>query len=127
MWFVQGALRLFKADINAAYRRVPIAPAHRQFGQVAWKIGGNVFTSQHLSMPFGAKASVHNWDRIGTDPDLLVPSPLLCVVHTGSLISAIARRVLKIGVLRFVDDYFTAERERTATHAMQCFARSAFA
>ena len=45
----------------------------------------------------------------------------VCV--TGELITAIARRVLFLPVLRFVDDYFAAEREEVAEHAMKIFAR----
>ena len=41
----------------------------------------------------------------------------------GELITAIARRVLYLPVLRFVDDYFAAEREEVAEHAMKIFAR----
>ena len=36
---------------------------------------------------------------------------------------AIARRLLHLPVLRFVDDYFAAESEVTAQHAMNSFAR----
>jgi hypothetical protein len=45
----------------------------------------------------------------------------VCVA--GELITAIARRVLFLPVLRFVDDYFAAEREDVAEHAMKIFAR----
>ena len=45
----------------------------------------------------------------------------VCV--SGELITAIARRVMFLPVLRFVDDYFAAEREDVAKHAMQIFAR----
>ena len=41
----------------------------------------------------------------------------------GELIKALARRILKLPVLRFVDDYFSAESKETAQHAMKCFAR----
>ena len=41
----------------------------------------------------------------------------------GELIKALARRILKLPVLRFVDDYFSAESKETAQHAMQCLAR----
>ena len=44
----------------------------------------------------------------------------------GELITAIARRVLFLPVLRFVDDYFAAEREEVAWHAMKIFARHVF-
>ena len=56
-------------------------------------------------MPFGARASVHAWDRIG------------------SLLAFLAQTLLMLPVLRFVDDYFSIELPRAAEHGMQCFAR----
>ena len=44
---------------------------------------------------------------------------------SGDLIKAIARRILNLPVLRFVDDYFAAESAETADHAMWVFARYA--
>ena len=41
----------------------------------------------------------------------------------GELMKAIARRLLFLPVLRFVDDYFAAEQEACAKHAMLIFAR----
>ena len=43
----------------------------------------------------------------------------------GDLIKAIARRMLNLRVLRFVDDYFAAGSAETADHAMWVFARYA--
>jgi hypothetical protein len=48
---------------------------------------------------------------------------VVTVVCIGELIKAIARRLLFLPVLRFVDDYFAAEQEASAKHAMQIFAR----
>ena len=42
---------------------------------------------------------------------------------TGELLKAIARRVLHLPLLRFVDDYFAVEATASAEHAMQVFAR----
>ena len=75
-------LKLWKADIDSAFRRIPVLPAHRQFACVAFRHRDNVVTAQHLGMPFGSVASVHHWERIG------------------ELITAIARRVLHLPVLR---------------------------
>ena len=49
--------------------------------------------------------SVHHWDRVG------------------SLLRALARRVLFLPVLRFVDDFYAACRSAEVEHAMQIFAR----
>lgn len=75
---------LFKADIDAAYRRIPLLPCmhrvagvqsaltfplcllgHRVYGHIAFMKDDQVFTAEHLGMPFGAVASVHAWHRIG--------------------------------------------------------------
>ena len=39
------------------------------------------------------------------------------------MLATLARRLLHLPVLRYVDDFFTAEREESAAHAMMCFAR----
>ena len=81
-----------QADIDSAFRRIPVAPGHRWACGVAFKHKGKVVTSQHAACPFGAIASVHAWERIG------------------AAIAHIARKFLKIAVLRYVDDLFAPER-----------------
>ena len=95
---LQKPMRLWKADINSAFRRVPVLPGsfsllrwanlacsclagHRQFAGVTFKCeDGEVYEARHLGMPFGSVASVHNWDRIG----LLVASlRLRCAPDAG--------------------------------------------
>ena len=56
-------------------------------------------------MMFGAVASVHAWHRVAC------------------LLRAIARRILKLPVLCFVDDFFSVESASAAEHAKLCFAR----
>ena len=51
-------LKLWKADVDSAFRRIPVLPAHRQFASVAFRHKDNVVTAQHLGMPFGSVASV---------------------------------------------------------------------
>lgn len=96
---------LWKADIDSAYRRIPIAKSHRWAARVAFACDGHVYTSEHIAMPFGAIGSVHAWDRIG---EFLV---------------RVGRRILFLPLLRYVDDYFSADRAACAMHAMLCFAR----
>ena len=48
--------------------------------------------AQHFALPFGAVASVHAWERVGA-----------AVAH-------LARKYLKIALLRYVDDLFAPER-----------------
>ena len=137
---------LWKADVNAAFRRIPLRPDH------AWAAGmpvvlfqlavsfslcvavpsgstymhdGQAWCSFHAAMPFGATSSVWAWDRVG------------------AFLAMLARTILFIPVLRYVDDYFSVEwysrlaraphwfltsrilvgRQETAEHAMHCFAR----
>ncbi len=51
-----------------------------------------VWVAHHAAAPFGAKSSVHSWERIG------------------ALILAIARKILWLPLYRYVDDYFAPER-----------------
>ena len=96
---------MWKADIDAAYRRIPSCPEHRHLLWVLVMCQGTVWTSRHTALPFGCVASVHAWHSIGG---------LLC--HIG-------RKLLKLPLLRYVDDLFSADRPSCAAHAMSCFAR----
>ena len=86
------ALSFWKADIDAAYRRVPIAPSsrlplmrcfchclflpgHRPLAAVAYLFEGKVMIAEHAALPFGSEASVHGWDRIGTEASFRVSCP----------------------------------------------------
>ena len=64
----QDQLALYKADIDSAFRRVPIAPAERDLAYVAFAAHGKLQLFGRNAMPFGAIASVHAWDRIGAWP-----------------------------------------------------------
>jgi len=96
---------LFKADIASAFRRIPLMPEHRWAAGIMYGWKGRIWTSVHNSCPFGAKASVFNWERVGR------------------FLRTVARRLLHIAVLEYVDDYSAAENPKTAEHAMCCFAR----
>ena len=61
----KGPLGLLKADIDSAFRRLPIEPEHRNLAHVAFRAEGVTKVFGHNAMPFGAIASVHAWDRIG--------------------------------------------------------------
>ena len=54
---------LYKADINAAFRRVPICNKDRWACGVAFRWLDQIFVSMHHSCPFGAIGSVHAWER----------------------------------------------------------------
>ena len=95
----------WKADIDSAYRRVPVAPRHRDFAWIAFKHNGVKYISQHFCLPFGSMPAVHHWDRVG------------------AILRAIARRKLFLPVLRFVDDFYAVGRAGEAEHSMGIFAR----
>jgi len=115
---------LWKADVDSAFRRVPLdgspallqlfCPKHVRFvlsgahvwaSGVAYMVDNVAWCAFHYGMPFGATSSVWSWHRVG------------------AMIAHFARRILHIAVLRYVDDYFSAERKELVEHAMQCFAR----
>ncbi len=102
-----------QADVDSAFRRIPVLACHRWACGVAMKVAGQVglatssspvavrclayafrqiYVSTHNACPFGAVASVYVWERIG------------------AAIAHLIRKLLKIGVLRYVDDFFAAER-----------------
>ena len=102
---MQDPLGLFKADISSAFRRIPLKPEHSEFAYVAFRSHEGVSFWQHHAMPFGAVSSVHHWDRVG------------------SLLCALARRILKIPLCRYVDDFFSGERAECIEQAKDAFAR----
>ena len=72
----------FKVDIDAAFRRIPMAPKdgwacgiayqyqdevyHRWYGaRVGCNRNCQVMWASHNACPFGAIASVHAWERVG--------------------------------------------------------------
>ena len=98
-------LEFWKADIDAAYRRVPLREGDKWAAWVAFLHEGRPVASCHHALMFGALGSVHGWDRIG------------------AMIRHIARTHLGLALGRYVDDFFAVEALGTAEHAMQCFAR----
>ena len=101
---------LFKADINAAFRRIPICKKDRWACGVAFKWLDQIFVSMHHSCPFGAIGSVHAWER-SDQYCLVVGCALLVFVHrVGALLQHILKRLLNVVLFRYVDDYFGIER-----------------
>jgi hypothetical protein len=95
----------WKADIDAAYRRVPIQECDKWASWIAFVHKGEPVAAGHHSLMFGSLGSVHGWDKIG------------------DTICHIARRSLHLAVGRYVDDFFAAEVAGTEQHAMECFTR----
>ena len=122
---IKDNLSIWKADIDSAFRRIPVAADQRQYAWVAFCTTKGTFLSEHKSMPCGSISSVHCWDRIGAHFDLYyIPHTASHVfVLRGSLLTAFARRVLHIPIMRYVDDFFSAERKESARQSMEIFAR----
>ena len=122
----EDLLEMWKADIDSAFRRLPVKAAHRDLAWVAWRVDETrLATARHFGMPFGAVASVHYWDRVGQCLRFLFQSVfrVFASVRSGALLTSIARRVLHIPVMRYVDDFFSVSRAGTAKCAMSIFAR----
>ena len=83
---------VMKADIDSAFRRVPVRPDHRWAAAVAWQYRGEAWISTHIGMPFGAAASGIAWHKVG------------------HLLLMIGRILLGLPLLRYVDDYFAVDR-----------------
>ena len=81
-----------KADIDAAFRRIPLQPWHRWAAFVVWLFCGEAWAASHIGMPFGAASSGIAWHKIG------------------DLIAMFARILLGLPMLRYVDDYFAVDR-----------------
>jgi hypothetical protein len=105
MTFTELGIGFWKADIDAAFRRIPIKPEHRWLAWIVFAGADGVYAAGHLAMPFGAIAAVHAWERVG------------------AFFRHIARRILKLPALRFVDDFFAADRKDSVGTAKNCLAR----
>ena len=119
-------ISVWKADIDAAFRRVPLCPAHRRFGHICFRHKGRVYVAEHYSMMFGSIASVHNWDRVGkrvTPEGACAVRRGFCICLAGAFLRTLGRSLLRLPVHRYVDDYFACERRANFEHAMQCFKR----
>ena len=102
----QGPMTLFKADIDAAFRRVPIRPDQRHLAAVVYlDTEGRIMVSEHAKMRFGSIGSVYGWDRVGF------------------MLRSFARRLLKLPIMRYVDDYFGADHHACAEQALDVFSR----
>ena len=53
-----------QADVDSAFRRVPLEEQAWEQAYVVFKRHGVTMASQHLAVFFGALSSVHNWARV---------------------------------------------------------------
>ena len=103
---------LLKADIDSAFRRIPVMPCHRWAAGIAVLVEGSWYTSCHYAMPFGAVGSVFAWERVGA---------LLCHLGRRLLHIPLLRHVLGINLLVYCFMYVIAGMLTTTSH--QCIAR----
>ena len=85
--------RMWKRDVEKAFRRLLIAKDHHQFAVGVFHFQGLLWKLQHYGNPFGAVSANHNWHRVG------------------SFVRFIIRRRFKAPCARFVDDFFGACRD----------------
>ena len=76
------SIQMWKADVDSAYRRVPVQPSHYEFAGITFKFRGVPLFSLHRTLPFGAVASVHGWDRIGASLMRRFSCPLCSLVSS---------------------------------------------
>jgi hypothetical protein len=95
----------YKVDLDSAFRRVPLAPDQRRLCTVVFRHAGSTWASMHHCCCFGFTASVDSFDRVG------------------AAIRAIVCRVLRTGILRYVDDMFACEFSGCVEHAAACVVR----
>ena len=83
-----STFRYWKSDFKAAYRSCPIDPAHHRFAMIDVATpSGHVLYLQR-AMPFGARAAVYAWDRVG------------------AAVQALTVQFLLVLAARYVDDIF---------------------
>ena len=117
---------MWKADIDSAYRRVPVKMEHRPFAAITFVRNGTTVVSVHNALPFGSVASVHGWDRIGANLFVSRRIPIVCMHCLAlSLLEKIAIVLLRLPVDRYCDDFFSCDRRASAAHGMNIFARHA--
>ena len=71
---------MYKADVDSAFRRLPLKKEHRKSAIVAFRQKGEAKLYMHNAMCFGAVASVYEWDRIGMCADSR--SNVTCIIHS---------------------------------------------
>ena len=94
LMFLQSGIecRLWKRDIQNAFRRLPVRTEHLFLVWVVWMSSGEKVAAPHLGMPFGAVASVVAWHRVG------------------SWLAKVIMTVARAPMARYVDDYFGASK-----------------
>ena len=88
----RGGAAIRKEDFVSAFKTLPLASSHLQFAVVTWDSAeARGQGLQLLACPFGAVASVYNWERFG------------------AAVRSVLARLFFVVFLRFVDDLFGAD------------------
>ena len=87
------APRFWKADVDAAYRRIALRVAARAAAYVVFLYRGKAYAARHNAAFFGATSSVESWARLGARHFALSASP--CVATRASV--ACGRRIPRGG------------------------------
>ena len=94
-----------KADVKAAFRRIPIHPDQRWATGIIFMFQGVLHTAWHYAMPFGFKGSVYAWERFA------------------NFLWLVAVSLLRIPVGKYVDDFFAVESAEIIEQTLECMAR----
>ena len=108
----------FKADIDAAFRRVPLLPEHRRWAWVLFRHGEETLAAQHYALPFGAGGIVARAPTPSTPSEAFANTAPVSSVHNwervGALFTHICQVLLRVPLLRYVDDLFSVDRAEVA-------------
>ena len=104
-WLSSHDLRpmLWAHDLDAAYRQFPVRDLERAWTVLHTPQGPTLW--QHLALPFGAAGSVWAFNR------------------AADLIQWLARKLLWVPLLHYVDDFGSAEPEQLAQSGFECFSQ----
>ena len=83
---------LFKCDVSAAFRRVPVAPCDWWTQTVIFYFASRLWCAHHKTFSFGAYSSVVSWHRVA------------------SAFLSVCRVLFYASLLKYVDDYFGWQR-----------------
>ena len=54
-----------QADVESAFRRVPLAKRFWKAAYIVFQVGGVAMAAMNLAVFFGASSSVQSWARVG--------------------------------------------------------------
>ena len=102
---------LFKVDVDAAFRRVPIKPAHRWTCGIAFRKGDAVACAYLFAVwLYGYVCCLAGVGISACGLPIWGGRERACVGACGAALAHLIRRLLKICVFRYVDDFFGPER-----------------